>query len=324
MGSIISVKLRATARVGAVVLFTSVATAAPVRSEPVLQLTFDWPAPVTIGVSQHSTKNSRTAHLRYELTTERQAGDQSLVVRLHSFEFLELDGRPVTTPKAKATLAPVLAITALVPSFRVARDGRLLGIADFDLDSIVGQLRELTPQSRELQESLDQLQTSPEMRSQLRAKAADTWNTWVGFWRDLESAPAPGEVTSVRRIVAVFGIDVERHALVRNLGPADGCPRCVRLRSESTLDGPEFSAAMANMLRKFAGQSTGRPDLEAFLTSIRSVSRRDVLDAVTDPSTLRPASVTTESTMRLVADGHPPADQIERITYEFAWASMDE
>ncbi|MFQ5955379.1 MAG: hypothetical protein ACE5JZ_09985 [Kiloniellales bacterium] len=116
------------------------ATTAEAADAPLTPI-FDWPAPATIAVTSNVLKKGRTAQVRFNLVTERDRGDGSIFVTLKDFDFVRFDGDLVDTPEEKAALAPVLALTSIVPGFEVSKDGQLISLVDFDWDLIMSEMR---------------------------------------------------------------------------------------------------------------------------------------------------------------------------------------
>lgn len=303
-----------------VVVAAALATAAVSAAESAASrqaLTFAWPAPAKVAVTQDAVKKGKRARMRFNLVTEMDPRDGSLLVGFRDYEFLEFDGMPVDTAEAREALAPVLALTSLVPSFRVAADGALVELVGLDVEAMVQGLRRMGKADPQVEAVFDRLTKSPEMRAQIEAKAADSWSLWVGFWReqDLEEG---GTRTVITR-VPVLGAELDQQVVVRHLGRAEGCPGCVRLRAEATLEGPDFRKAWMGMTRSLAGQGDHAKGLEEFLASVEDIKRTSIMETVTDPATLKPVTVTSETRVTVRARNQPPAEQTERATYAFAW-----
>lgn len=92
----------------------------------------------------------------------------------------------------------------------------------------------------------------------------------------------------------------------------------VRLRLEMTADGPEFRRAVFAGLATVAGQD--RQSLGDLSPGhVETASRRQTLELVTDPTTLRPYRVDMGTHIAFKLRGQPVQTQTEAKSFLFGW-----
>jgi hypothetical protein len=280
-------------------------------------LSFGWTLPAKATVISDTTKRDRSAKLRYTLTAEPEGGDGKFVVRIRDVVFLELDGRSADTPELKQALAPSLAIASAAPGLIVSAEGLPLGMVARDYDAVIETFSRQARDNPQMQQVLDMLKTSPEMRRAAEANAANAWNTWVGAWVDLDLEE--GGAREATDTVDFAGQSVPQRLVFRHLGRTGDCTDCVWLQSEGTLEGPQMKEAMSGMLRTMAQQGGAAESPDAFLDSVEDVRRRIVFEVVTDSKTLRPVRSSSEVELSIRIKNQAPAVQAERTRYAFTW-----
>ncbi len=287
---------------------------------------FGWPESVRVPVRVAKLKKGNTMQAVFTLVGARNPADGTYLVTPREFEIVQLNGEVIDTPGERAEIAPVQALSSLAPSFRVSDGGELLSLEGFDIDRLLSELRAFIGAQEQLdaekQAVLDRIfaqMRTPAMQRQIAAKTGDDWAYWVTFWRHAEFAE--GETVVLTSVIPMFGTSVEQQTRIHSLGPVSDCVGCVRLRAESLLDGPEFKAAFASMMRRQVKEMAGdrAAGLEDFLAGLEDIRRRIVIEAITAPATLMPRRVMVESRTILRAGGQPPKEQVEKTTWTFDW-----
>lgn len=287
--------------------------------------TFDWPDTVTVPVLSNASKKGQSMQSAFKLVAIRDA-DGTYLITHKDYEILAYNGEAVDTDAERAQVAPLMALAAFVPTYRITPAGDLLALEDFDVDRVLKALRAFivsrVPQDEQSLAKLDQALArlkSPEMQEQIIAKTGETWRYWVELWR--HAALAEGESVSLTSVVPIFGAEIEQETRVRHLGPNAQCDACVHYLAESVLEGTAFKDALVGMLRR---QAQGLPadraaGFEAFVAAFEGIRREIVIDTVIVPKTLQPhrVSVTSRTVMRV--EGRPPREQVDSKAWVFDW-----
>jgi hypothetical protein len=195
-------------------------------------LSFGWPSPVRVAVTEKAIKGGVAATLRYELAVRSVAGGR-LAVRLTDLQFLELGGQDLRSPAARKQLEPALKASAAMPTMLIAPDGTFADVKDLD-EALRVMAAGSKPRSAADKRALTAMLQSPQMRALLKNNAAELWNIWVGLWAgaDLE----PGKTRELNQETPLpDGSVMERPLRVTHHGPA-GPPGHVHLSFESTLE----------------------------------------------------------------------------------------
>jgi hypothetical protein len=265
-------------------------------------LTFAWPAPATVQVTERVLKKGRRGTLRYDLTIAREP-DGGLLVTYKDFEFLELAGLDLKKPEIKAQIAPALALAAAIPPLKISPDGAFLDVVNLEatVDRVIDTLERggSTPAAQVAQ--LRATMKSPAMLQMMKSSVADTWMSWVGLWREAE-LPGPGQEGPIT------GVEVSgRTGTVRNLGAGQ---RGLRLAAEVATPSATIDAEL-EPVREAAGE------LAAGMPATGAASKRTALEVELDPATMRPYTASYRTTISLTADGS--SDGVEEHDYVFVW-----
>jgi hypothetical protein len=253
--------------------------AAAAKAASATALTFAWPAPATVKVTEKALKNGKEVTMRYTLAITREP-DGGLQVAYRDFEFVDLAGLDLKDPEIKKAMAPALALAAAIPPLEIAADGSLRDLGD--LEPIVDQLADMGVKMGNMSPAqADQVRStmkSPAVMDMLRARIAVIWQSWVSLWLH-GPLPAPGQS---RQLAGVNGT-------VLNLGAGQ---RGLRLAADVTTP----RGAIENDLQLLLGQAMD-----------------DV--AIED---MTPYSASYQTRVKLTADG-ASNEALERHQYQFVW-----
>ncbi len=277
---------------------------------------FDWPAPVSVVVRADMVKKGNASSARYVVDlSARSEGEYALAFR--DFEFLTLNGEDARDPKILAQLGPLAALTANLPTMRLSSRGDYLGT--LGLEEMLTRMLAALPDGLDAgqRQRLDDYFRSPQVQGMMQQRSGEVWNTWVGAWNGIELNP--GQNLSGTVPITIMNRDLTQNVLVEHLGPAapsDDCPRCVRLRMTTTVEGPEVLQLVSGMLRQLGGRSDDGGRAATQFVSARSMSVTEIL---TEANTLKPryAVSNTEVMLRDVED--QSQSQHERKEYWFEW-----
>ncbi len=99
----------------------------PITTRAAEAFKFDWPIPGRVQVTDTAFKKGKTAKTRYVLKISRMPNGGAKI-GFTDFEFLEFEGFDLESAVMRKHLAPVLAMTKLIPSFKIDRAGNLLEV----------------------------------------------------------------------------------------------------------------------------------------------------------------------------------------------------
>ncbi|MRG95449.1 hypothetical protein [Polyangium spumosum] len=258
---------------------------------------FGWKVPCRVPVEQVGEKKGNTARLRYMLSVKPSA-DGNLDVAFSDFQFLELNGQDITAPEMQKQLAVALALTSVMPSLTVSREGEYLGVRG--LDAAIDRMLAMPPfnEDPKITRQLAATLRLPAMKANLEAKVGDYWNTWVGAWNGLTLAP--GASREGDDSIQVGEDEIPTRIRFEHHGPVAGDPKLVRLSFVSTMSGNAASvvlAAFTRALLRDAGTNLPKD------VNIERVSRVVTLETETDPATLRPRRTRYVTDLELMIDG---------------------
>ncbi|MBI5367716.1 MAG: hypothetical protein HZA54_11820 [Planctomycetes bacterium] len=286
------------------------------------RLTFDWPVPGRVGVRERTEKKGQTALTAYDLVIERAADGRRLRVRYENFRFLEVGGQDATRPEVQERIAQATAMAGALPAFLIAPGG---GFEDAEgmeetVERALDGLRQGAAKEMEEERwaALREMMTSPQMLAQMKSKVGDHWRVWVGLWAGLELAPG-GVHEAMTPLAMPDGSSLDAVVRIRHDGAAGAeAPGVVRLSAESSLCGEAARAALGRMVKDLA-ERMGRTDAPPPEEMFEDFRRDFKATAETDPKTLRPRRVTTESVATVKEKGKAAVAQREVHEYTFAW-----
>ncbi len=274
-------------------------------------LHFAWPAPAVALVTVEAAKAGHSVRSTVALKVTRD-GQGRTRVDFAEPRLLEVDGRALPAGAADDTggFGPW---AAAMPSLLVDDDGRVAEVLGFE--PLTEALVAASPEAGRA--GLRRVLTSPRVQADLKAKAAEDWQTWVGLWlrRDLE----PGRSQALSTTSRVLGTRVQAKGKLAHLGPAAGFPAgAVRLRLELTAAGKDLAQAVYGGLAEAARESL-RPLGKLSPEGVEAASRTQSVELVADPSTLRPYRVDREARTLVRLRGEPVQTQTETKSFRFDW-----
>jgi hypothetical protein len=278
-------------------------------------LTFKWPVPGKVVVTEKVMKKGMPATLRYDVTVTPAPDRKRLAVRLTGMQFVDVGGRDARDPEMRKMLAGALQMAAAIPTVLITREGEFDDVTD--VDRMIDEVARIGSMPAGQRAAVVKMMKSPQMQPLIKERSADFWNVWVGMWAGAELEP--GRTIDLSVPMALPGAaPVDRPLKVTHHGPA-GPPAHVRLSFESRLDGDGttkalqgFVGSLLQQMETAEGAKVGPEMFERF----QMVSAGEV---VTDPATLRPVSARTEKRVVVKVKGQPPQSQVESHEYTFAW-----
>jgi hypothetical protein len=275
-------------------------------------LTFKWPVPGKVSVTERVVKRGVPATIRYDVTLAMAPDRKRIAVRLTGLDFVEVAGLDARDPAVRKKLAPALRAATAVPTVLINSDGTFDDIAD--LDRTLKEVGKMLP--AEQRAVFVKAMKAPQMLAMMKERSADFWGVWVGMWAGGELQP--GKSVEVNQETALpDGATLERPIRFTHHGPA-GPPAHVRLSFESSVEGDANNQALrgfvASLIQQWApasGEKIGPETFQSFQMAIGG-------DVVTDPATLRPVSARSQRRMTVKVNGEERS-QVETHEYTFTW-----
>jgi hypothetical protein len=281
------------------------------------KLTFAWPVPAVVKVTEVATKQGdgaapTTVRMRYDVAVTKAADGERLQVVLKNFEFLEVNGMDARKPALRAQLGATLKAAGAMPTLLINPDGSFDDVTG--TDRVAEQIAAAAPPKERA--GVRKLVGSPPFAAILKGTAAELWNAWVGLWvgRDL----AVGRTVTVDKSLGRAGQSLDRPVKLTNQGMA-GPPGHVHLAFTSALEGTDdkLLQTMVDGLLAQIAQATGKAvPREAIEDAVLS-SQGEV---ITDPATLRPVNARWQKNTALrLKDDKGTFARHESHEYTFAW-----
>jgi hypothetical protein len=169
---------------------------------------FAWRAPLTVHVSEQATKDSRSATLSYWLDVCPKAPDQLLLTH-RDFHFVEVMGKPASSPEFAPALAELEPIMSAIPRFVIDAHGAVVSVEG--VEELIARLRNALPSS-----ALDELRKTLESPTAMQA-LTERWQLWVRAWLDFD----PHQI-SARDVVGPHRVKLTRKAQEKDLPDPTG------------------------------------------------------------------------------------------------------
>ncbi len=249
----------------------------------VTPLKFGWTVPCAVPATEMREFAATTANVKYVVRLEADPETNGLVMRQTDVQVVDVDGKAPA-----ATDVDLVTLGMRVPDVLVGFDGVETGVrgAPELLDEMIatGVLGTDPMTDAERQDAITGLESNASLKY---------WSTWVGGWAGLGRVPTAATNKGGIRLEALPTPEAGR----------------VRLRYSEDLTGTGLAEAVGVTV-----ENGGDPTL------YDKVRRVNVIEAVTDPATLRPdwASFSIDVTGTIANE---PADLHEVHTVRFDWAS---
>lgn len=258
-------------------------------------LIFDWPTGCDVIVTETVDKDGETAQFVYPVYIREIGAD--IEIDYGELDVVHVRGNPLS-PEQEAQMAALFAL----PSITVGADGRVVSIsgvddllADMQELGVIGELPDRDAFVAVVEESV----------------VSKYWGSWVGRWA--EWPEITGELLDDKVIVPVgdemITYDLRRESVL----PADN--HMAHLRDTTTIEGPEFARFLAANRGAISG---GTADSSIFDGA--EGEKVTIVEAVLDPTTLRPATVTYDDRSTATLDGETTS-RFEVREWAFDWSS---
>lgn len=276
-------------------------------------LRFGWPVPGKAKFKVTRLKRGNTGVVEYDMSIAAIPGSKDIEISFDNAKVLQINGIDTTSAAAQEKLLSVTAIANAMPSFRVSREGRLIGVVDLD-----GMLKKVLSSDvykahPEVRARVEALIKTPRMQETLQSKVGDYWRFWVGQWLDVDLEP--GAKAEFTRDTPAFGVAIPQAVVIEHLGESSspGGKQQVHLRLVARADEARMATALKQVMRTVADQQNKE------IESLERAERTVTIDLHTDPRSLKPSRVVVEAVTRLHVKGQAAKEALERQDYEFTW-----
>ena len=285
----------------------------PNTTEAAEAFKFDWPIPGRVQVTDTAFKKGKTGKTRYVLKISKMPNGDAKI-EFTDFEVLELEGFDLESAVIRKVLAPVLAMTKLIPSFKIDGLGNLLEV--MGMEEAIEELLQLE-EDESVRTQIAKAIKAPEFAATMEATAASYWQQWVGYWIDLDLAR--GEARDSEQESTFLGVTVAHSVTIKNLGESSNYPGKTHLKLEAVIGGEALVKAAITALREAETRMGRNPD-GIPVDLLEQGEKSLIVELVTDVQTLMPVYVKTEEIVKLKPKGAELRTQIERHEYEFNWS----
>ena len=283
-------------------------------------MTFNWPTSGSFIVEQKTIKEGSEAKYRYDINITQDKASDYRQLTYSNFEMLSFkdpNGQSYGKERLEA-ITPMLAITALV-RLNVDPEGNFAG-ADGMAEAMEAFLQSGVTNNAINEEELQQLRqamSTPQMQQLLQSDSIESWNAWVGSWLKLPNQPGAAwdkqMAFDVYDQTIPFNVTYTQSNQVSKNG-------LVSWRMESTADTDALLRVIGEYMQHVSQSIGDNAKAKPFNPNdIEMVEQSTTIYLVTDPNTLMPHTVITESNAQVRIKGKAPKLDYERNEYTFIW-----
>jgi len=281
-------------------------------------LQFNWGDGLDARVSAMQSKTTAGQEARVEATYSLCATRTATGYEV-SFADLAVTLGGQRAPDSEEVSVPLI-LAGLVPSYTITRDGKFGGLRDFEkLQSLVQEMYRQQFKGNANPERLESALAQATSREVLESYATQTWLALVGGWTGMSIEPGgtingrspPTKLPLLESpVTTAIEVTYPKREKCTSAAKSTGC---AHLHSVSVPDAKELKAAISEAVAKQGGAN---PD-EVF-----DIDRRDEIEIVTEPATLRPHSAqwSQKLTVSGGTKGHEESqrqDSLTRMTFEY-------
>ncbi len=302
-----------------VVAFGALAQATSAQVEPP-KMKFNWPSSGTVKVVESVLKKNRRARTAYDLQLNTDK-DNNLLVTYDNFRFLYIEGVDISHPEIFKQLAPVLALTAAAPGYKVDSAGTLVGVVG--LYNMVERLSNMDLVKKNMDEQkragVLAMLKNPQLLEVMETKAASNWHAWVSLLVDFPDEDEVGAIYKLKTESVAFGQVIPFDLTYERMAVTDPKHKgLVKMLIESKSDNSAIIEAAGTFVKNMMKQS-GQSQQEIDEMVFESADQRTIVEILTDPLTLRPIMVKVETVLDMQIKGEKANRQIEEHKYDFTW-----
>ena len=150
------------------------------------EMTFRWPVPGVVYVTETVEKKGKLAEFAYELHICK--ANPGAKIHYQNIRLISWAGFSGDNKLVQALVEPLLAFKNATPVLWINDDGSLIDL--IGIDKMIHLIVDSIP-SPKLRSMLEKLSDNPRIVDLLKAKTADIWASWVGLWApfDLRGEP---------------------------------------------------------------------------------------------------------------------------------------
>ena len=279
---------------------------------------FVWPSDERIQVREIAVKNGKRAVMKYDVAL-RRGEDGNSTVKLANYEFVQIDGLPITLEMLGA-LKPAVEAFNSMPALIINRAGELVEVADVDASidatgKLIGSLAKDEKRGKEMMGALK----NERARELLRNVLSEYWACWVEGWIEFPATEGKSVTEEFEQPLIGGTEPVAGTRQFTHLGEVEGEPGKVHLKIETSIEDPALTRAITQMIRDIDKENGKEADPE--LDTLPNFVVDTAIEAKIDLETLRPTWAKRSKTVRADSDDpeHAKLKKVETHEYHFRW-----
>lgn len=238
--------------------------------------------------------------------------------------FCLLKGVDITDPAIYKELKPAFAITAALPGYKVNHSGALIGLVG--LENMVERMFSNGLLGKNLEEAkraqILATMKSPVMLQTVETKIASNWHAWVGTLVDFPNEGEVGARYSLKTESVAFGQTIPFDLTYERMAVTDPAHKgLVKINVNSRADDDAVVSAVVKFVKDIA-RTNGESKQKIDEIALDSAAQWTSITILTDPQTLMPRVVKTESVMDISVKGQPRKRLFEEHKCEFKWVEQ--
>lgn len=276
---------------------------------------FNWTVPLSAMVKAKIETGAEDSTATYVVALS-ELNENEFALEFRDFRFLTLNGKSAEHPRVASQVGPLVPLMANLPTIRLSKDGEYLGV--MGLDTMIRRLLLSVPDQIDDKDhqALVRHVGSTKMRTLMQQRSGEIWNLWVGAWAGLDLEAGRNLTGSIP--VKILDREISQHILFEHAGVAESDPCCVRIRRTTIIEGSDALRLFVRANRIVGGGNVEKTDPadQIEFVSARSIN---VTEIVTEPSSLVPRFVSSETNVTLRAANGKDRVSKEKKEYWFDW-----
>ena len=271
-----------------------------VSEEP---LSFSWKNSEVV-VSEKITKNGSTFTAQYLISSSQNKS--GYLISQTNINVMTFNGQTISEETKRQS--PHLSAAFLVPSIIVDQKGNLIEIVDFD--GYLSQLASFVPDP-----NYEKMMKSPKIKPLMKLKSVERWCYWVCNWvnLDIQSDSPLIETTNIE----IAGLKYPQMTKTEYHSQYGGSKNA-RIVQRTIASNEQFKESIQQLSKKMLSEFNQKQQRIDDMDALGDVKQSIVTIALVDPSTLKPVTVSVE-TSTSVETPTGVTKQVEKKEFSFNW-----